>query len=209
MKSLLLMLGLIFLLTPVVSSAAEAPVRGKISEGKRLPIYTDDELEEALKASDACSASGYDNLHYDCSCVGRTFLELRRKKGESASRFWLNYEAQRKCPNAPAIAGETYTDCLRWAPQRRGEDYDEFCACYGSNYAKLFTQNPSDSLLVAEAQKTKAMEGCNVNAPNVIQQERETFVRTLKEKGTYEKLFPSAAPPSGTTSPAPAPQSAQ
>ena len=96
-------------------------------------------------------------MRYDCDCVGMTFLELRRKKGPKADGYWINYEAQRKCPNGPAMAGAIYSDCLKWAPFQRGEDYKTFCSCYGSNYGKLYSKNPSDSLLVAEAQKTQAM----------------------------------------------------
>jgi hypothetical protein len=166
--------------------------KGQIGSDKKQPPYTNQQLDEALKVSDSCKAYSYTSLHYDCDCVGMTYLELRRKKGSNASAYWLQDAAQRKCPNAPAMAGKIYSECLGWAPFQRGEDYEEFCGCYGSTYAKIYSKNPSENLLVSESQMTEAMKECNVNSVNVREQERDAFVKQLKEKGTYKKLFPSA-----------------
>ena len=192
MKQLVLFICLLVFLTPF-AYAAEAPqIRGQIGQGKKLPIYTDKELDEALQISDDCKAYGRTNVRYDCDCVGMTFLDLRRVKGEKADSYWLREEARRKCPNAPAMAGKIYSECIQWAPSQRGEDYESFCACYGSNFAKIYSQNPTDNIVVGEAQTIQAMSKCNVNSVNVRAQERDAFVEKLKENKVYDKLFPGA-----------------
>jgi hypothetical protein len=193
MKQLVLFLCLLVLLTPFASFAEEPMARGQVvGKGTKLPIYTDKELDEALRISDECKSYDYSNVRFDCDCVGMTYLELRRKQGETAPSYWLRETARRKCPNGPAMAGKVYTQCLQWAPSRRGDDYQEFCACFGSNFAKAFTKNPTDNLLITEVQTVKAMESCNVNSVNVKAQDRAAFVQKLKENNTYDKLFPGA-----------------
>lgn len=209
MKQVVLFICLLVCLVPSVSFAEQQMVRGKLEQDKKRPAYTDKELDEALKISDDCKAYDRSNVRYDCDCVGMRFLDLRRKQGDAADSYWLRREARLKCPNAPAMAGKVYTECMQWAPAQRGEDYQEFCACYGSTFAKLFSQNPSDSLLVNDAQTVKAMTSCNVNAVNVRIQDRDAFVKQLKDSKIYDKLFPGAkddpaAPPPYHQSP-PAP----
>ena len=193
MKFFVLFLTLLMLCSPVSFAADTGVVRGQVGDSKKLPIYTDEELEEALAVSDECSGDDYWSLHYDCSCVGLNFLELRRRRGAEADSLTLKAEAQRKCPNAPAMAGKVYNECMHWAPAQRGDDYEEFCECYGSTYGRIYKRNPvSGNLLVSELQMTEAMSKCNVNEVNVKAQERAAFIKKLKENGSYEKLFPSA-----------------
>lgn len=198
MKKLLLSLFCLCLLIPSASRAEEQTtdqmVKGKLDKTTKFSIYTDKQLDEALGVSDRCKASGYTNTHYDCDCLGLTYLELRRTKGDDVSHYTLQDEAKRKCPNSAAMAGKIYSECVGWAPRQRGEDYEEFCACYGSNYAKIYAKNPSENLIVSEAQMTVAMEKCDVNSVNRRAQDRDAFVNKLKENKTYERLFPGAKP---------------
>lgn len=188
-----LFLCLFAVVIPLTSHAEDQLPRGQIvGKDTRLPIYTDKELDEALQISDDCKAYDYSNERFDCDCVGRTYLELRRKQGEKAQGYWLREEARRKCPNGPAMAGKVYSQCLQWAPSQRGDDYEAFCACYGSTFAKAFVKNPTDNININEVQTVQAMESCNVNAVNVQIQEREAFVKKLKDNKTYDKLFPGA-----------------
>ena len=196
MKRLVILFCLFIFLSPLASLAEEpqtpSQVRGQIGKGTRLPLYSDKDLDEALKISDDCKAYDRTNTRYDCDCVGMTYLDLRRQQGEKGDSYWMRETARRKCPNAPAMAGKVYSQCIQWAPSQRGEDYDAFCACYGSTFAKIYSKNPSDNLVVAEAQNIKAMESCNVNAVNVRAQDRDAFVNTLKQNNLYDKLFPGA-----------------
>ncbi len=201
MKQLVLYTFLILLLIPSVSFAAEDLVRGQVGQSKRLPIYTDKELDEALKISDDCKAYDRTNVRYDCDCVGMTFLDLRRQKGEHADSYWLRETARKKCPNAPAMAGKVYTECLQWAPAQRGDDYQEFCACYGSSFAKIYSKNPTDNIVISNIQTVEAMRSCNVNAVNVRAQERDAFVEKLKQSNLYDKLFPGAKDDPATPKP--------
>lgn len=191
--SLWLMLCLFVLLIPLASHAEDNLPRGQVvDKEKSLPNYTNAELEEALKVSDDCKAYDYTNERYDCDCVGMTYLTLRRQQGQKAQSFTLSDAARRKCANGPSMAGKVYSQCMQWAPARRGDDYQEFCACYGSTFAKAFVKNPSDNLVVSEAQTVQAMESCNVNAVNVRNQDRDAFVQKLKDNKTYDQLFPGA-----------------
>ena len=96
MKLLAFYTALFVLLMPSVSFAEEQMVRGQLEQTKKLPAYTDKELEEALKISDDCKAYDRTNTRYDCDCVGMKFLDLRRQQGEKASFYWLRETA----PNA-------------------------------------------------------------------------------------------------------------
>ena len=192
MKLLAFYTALFVLLMPSVSFAEEQMVRGQLEQTKKLPAYTDKELEEALKISDDCKAYDRTNTRYDCDCVGMKFLDLRRQQGEKASFYWLREPPRRKCPNAPAMAGKVYTECLQWAPAQRGDDYQEFCACYGSSFAKIFSKNPTDDVTISNIQTVQAMKSCNVNAVNVRLQDRDAFVDKLKQSNLYDKLFPGA-----------------
>ena len=92
------------------------------------------------------------------------------------------------------MAGKIYSECLGWAALQRGEDYKEFCSCYGTKFAQIYGRNPSENLIVVEAQMTVAMSECNVNSVNERLQARDSFVKKLKESGAYYQLFPGALP---------------
>jgi hypothetical protein len=192
MKRLIHILIALFLLYPSLSFASENAAKGSIGDSNKLPPMTNEMLSEAIEISDDCKANKNTDTYYECDCVGLTYLELRRKKGTEESSFWIREEALRKCPNRPAIAGKIYNECVGWAAIQRGEDYETFCACYGSNYAKIFGQNPTDNILVIEAQMIAAMQRCDPNRENERLKDRDTFVRQLKENGTYDSLFPGA-----------------
>ncbi len=179
-----------FIASPAFSQ--ENIAKGSLNKSEKLLPLTNDFLEEALGVSDECKAYDFTNTRYDCDCVGMTFLDLRRKKGLNQSRFWLREDAQRKCPNAPAMAGRIYQSCIQWAPMQRGEDYQEFCSCYGSSYAKIYQKNPSENLYIVESQMIKALTSCDVNAVNRKAQDRDLFIKQLKQTGQYDLLFPNA-----------------
>jgi hypothetical protein len=192
MKCLIHLFLVLFLFWPTTLFAAEKAAKGSIESSQKPFPLTNEMLDESLQISADCKGYGYTNTHYDCDCVGMTFLELRRKKGMTESAFWLREEAQRKCPNEPAMAGKMYSECLGWAPLQRGEDYKEFCSCYGSKFAKLYGRNPSENLYVIEAQMTVAMSKCNANSINEQRHNRDSFIKKLKENGMFDKLFPGA-----------------
>ena len=183
------------ILFPTTSFAAENLAKGRLGKIENILPLTGEIIDEALQITDECKTQPFTNTRYDCDCVGMTFLEMRRKRGLEESGFWIREDAQRKCPNKPAMAGKIYSECIAWAPLQRGEDYEEFCACYGSNFAQLYGKNPSENLIVVEAQMTVAMSKCNVNSVNERLQARDAFIRKLKESGTYYQLFPGALPP--------------
>lgn len=194
MRCLICFFLLILTLYSDVTCAAESAAKGSIGKNEKILPLTSKILDEALQISDECKTYDFTNTRYDCDCVGIKFLELRRKKGDSESAFWLREDAQKKCPNRPAMAGKIYSECVGWAPLQRGEDYEEFCSCYGSNFAKLYGKNPSENLLVVEAQMTVAMSKCNVNSINERLKDRDLFIKKLKESGAYYQLFPGSAP---------------
>lgn len=188
----LLCLFLLLTLLSVPAWADDSVIKGTIGKPTQPPSYTTRQFEEALKVSDDCKLYSYTNTHYDCDCVGMTFLELRRKEGGAAQLYQLREKAQSSCPNTPAVAGKTYTQCLQWAPSVHGEDYQEFCACYSSTFAKLYGKNPSEDQYITEAQMISALSACDVNAPNKASIDRESMMKQLKNNGTYYTLFPSA-----------------
>lgn len=192
MKCFIYMVFTFLLIYTSLSFASEDLAKGSIGVGDKVLPMTNEILAEALELSDDCKANINTNTYYECDCVGLTFLELRRKRGMKESGFWLREEALRKCPNRPAIAGKMYNECVGWAAIQRGEDYESFCACYGSNYSKIFGQNPTDNILVIEAQMITAMKRCEPNRENERIKNREDFIKQLKDNGTYDALFPGA-----------------
>ncbi len=193
MKSLLcLFLIFIFSFSSPVS-ADDSSVRGRVAQEKSIPDATPEQLEEAFQVSDECKAYSYTKIHYDCDCMGMRFLELRRKAGDGVQAYGLKEGAKKKCANAPEMAGTIYTRCLAWAPSELGEDYDSFCACYGSEFAKLYAQAPSENQLVREYQMTKALTACHIGKFNQQKQETQKMVRKLKQSGVYDDLLPGAA----------------
>lgn len=194
MKSLLCLFLLAICLSFSVPAIAEdASVRGVIGKEKKIAPATPEQMEEAFKVSDECKAYDYTNTHYDCDCIGMTFLELRRKAGNAVQAFQLKETAKKKCPNAPQMAGMIYTRCLAWAPSRLGEDYNAFCGCYGSEFAKIYAKNPSENQLVREYQMTRALTACNIGQVNQRKQDAQKMVRKLKQDGIYDELLPGAA----------------
>lgn len=185
---------LIFILFPNVTNAAENMAKGSVGKAAKILPLTGEMIDEALQMTEECKGNNFTNVRYDCDCVGMQFLEIRRKKGLEESAFWIREDAQRNCPNRPAMAGKIYSECLGWAAIQRGEDYKEFCSCYGTKFAQIYGGNPSENLIVVEAQMTVAMSKCNVNSVNERLQARDSFVKKLKESGVYYQLFPGALP---------------
>ena len=181
--------------SPASADTKAAPPKGALEKSKKLAPFTDEQLREALSVSDQCKANGFSTLHYDCDCVGMKFLALRQKKGDSPQTFAIRKEAEKLCPNTPAMAGEAYTQCLNWAPKIQGENYQSFCACYGSEYAKLYGRTPTDSPPALQNLMTKALITCDANRPNREKEERKSMIDQMKKDGRYYKLFPSAPRP--------------
>jgi|GEM_PF-2942063 len=185
-----------FIILSIISSSGFAETanffKGQVGQQKPLPDFTDQQLEEALRISDDCKADTIMSTRYECDCVGMTYLELRRKRGDNAQSYWLREDANQKCPNRIAMAGKMYTDCKQKSVTTRVEDYEEFCTCYGTKFANYFGKNPTSNLNVFEGNMIRSMVECNVNSVNQRSQEREMFVDRLKERGIYDKLFPGA-----------------
>ncbi len=185
-----------FMGSPRSSALAEPPqdlpAKGTIGKSDKLAPFTDTQLQEALAVSDQCKNYRFTSLHYDCDCVGMKFLELRQQKGDAPQAFWLRKEAEKLCPNTPAMAGQAYTQCLDWAPTTQGENYQSFCACYGSEYAKLYGRNTTDNPYQLQALMTKALTTCDANRPNREKEERKSMIDQMKKDGIYNRLFPSA-----------------
>lgn len=196
MKYLLCLFLFLFSGLPFAAVAADGDdlsSRGSLDfSEKKLPPATTRQFEEALAISDSCKAYTYTNKHYDCDCVGMKFLDMRREKGDDASAYWLREDAQKACPNKPAMAGEMYQRCLLWNIGQRGNDADSFCSCYGSEFAKVYGRNPSENQLVIEAQMVTALKKCDVGSINRRKQDAQALVKQLKEKGMYDQLFPAA-----------------
>lgn len=184
---------LLLLITGLSAYAGDTTVRGEIGKGPSLPEATLEQYEESMAVTDSCKAYNYTNIHYDCDCMGMKFLELRLSKGPDANAFWLKEEAKRKCPNVPEVAGLMYSRCLHWAPTHQGENYEEFCTCYGNEFAKIYSTNPDDNQLVVEDQMIRALGKCNVNAQNERKQDLKAFVERMKKDGNYDVLFPGAS----------------
>ena len=193
MKFLLCLFLLFVSSMPVVAQSNDTTVRGVVGGSTQIPDATPEQIEESFQVADSCKTYSYTNTHYDCDCVGMKFLDLRRKEGDKVIAATLISKAQLKCPNAPAMAGVIYERCLTWAPMERGEDYEEFCSCYGSEFAKIYAKYPSDNQLVREYQMTRALTGCNVNSVNRQKQDMQKMVKKLKADGIYDDLLPGAA----------------
>ncbi len=167
--------------------------RGYVPFGKekKLPPITSEQLDESLAIYDECVANKVATTRYDCDCVGMRYLDLRRERGPLALAYDLKIAARHDCPNAPDVAGMMYERCLSWAPRER-TDYERFCSCYASNYARRFSKNPSGSLLVQEAQMTASLSECDAGWVTKERLERRDLVEQLKERGLYKLLFPGA-----------------
>lgn len=157
------------------------------------PKITDEQIEESFQVADKCKVYNYTNDHYDCDCVGMNFLKLRQRAGDEVPAAELVSKAQMKCPNTPAMAGMIYKRCLTWAPMERGEDYEEFCSCYGSDFARIYSRYPSDDQLIREYQMTRALSNCNVNSVNQVKQDLQKMVKKLRSDKIYDELMPGAA----------------
>lgn len=167
--------------------------RGLVPFGKekKLPPITAEQLDEAFAVYDECAANRLATTRYDCECVGMRYLDLRREKGPLSVPYDLKNAARKYCTNTADVAGMIYERCLAWAPRER-TDYERFCTCYANNYARRFSKNPSDSLLVQEAQMTASLSQCDAGWVTKERLERRDLVEQLKEKGLYNLLFPGA-----------------
>lgn len=195
MKPLLCLFCLFFLLGTFPVHATDIPKSNLLTfdKAKKLPPITPEQLDEAFAITDQCKAYTYTNTLYNCDCMGLKFLNLRRSKGDAADAFWLKETAKKFCANKTEIAGSFYTRCMTWAPESRGEDAESFCACYATNFSKIFAKAPSENQLIREAQMTKAMSMCDPSAPDKRNKEMRAMIDDIKRKGQYEKLFPGAS----------------
>lgn len=191
MKSLLcLFLFLAFCsLSAPIAIAADA-VRGALWSKEDANEITPEQIDEAFQISDECKSYEFTRQHYDCDCIGMNYLELRRQQGSEASSYSLKETAKKMCPNTAEVAGIIYSSCLNWAPATRGDDYQEFCSCYGNEYARIYAKNPSENQLVVERQMVKAMSKCNVGAINQVKKEQFQIIKKMKKDGTYDTLLP-------------------
>jgi len=184
-------------LLPIIFLASSAfaqdlPTRGNLPKNGKVDIFksTPEHIEEALQLTTQCKGAEYLSTYYDCDCLGMKFLELRQQRGDETPQPLLITEAQKSCPNAPEAAGETYDQCLVWAQAMRPRDYKDFCACFASEFGKLYEKKPVDSQIIREAQLTKAYSTCDKGKLLNERIERDSILKRIKEKGLYGVLFP-------------------
>lgn len=200
----LLMFGFLLIATgsamaqSAAGGTANAPdiTRGQLPQDKLVVPKQPNkaQVEEASLMRKICEQSMQKD-YYDCECMSLKFLELRTLEGTDpqfqSDPVRLRALALKSCPNPINIAGNTYTRCLSWAP-RLGLDYEEFCTCYANQYSKMFSSNPTTSLIAYEYMTKKSLTACNAGQPARDNLLRLKLIEQLKAQGTYETLFPNA-----------------
>lgn len=171
--------------------AQEAP-RGVLPSNKKSDIFdsTPEQIDEALKISFQCKNGEYLRTYYDCDCLGMKFLELRKERGEHIAATPLLIEAQKLCPNSADVAGRTLGQCTVWSRTMRPYNYEEFCNCFASEFAKQYQRNTSDNPYVREAQMTNAYIKCDKGQQLNERLDKQKDIERLKKEGMYEKMFP-------------------
>lgn len=177
-------------LSPHLAPENSPPPKGILPQIKR-PKLNLEQIDEALDVTKQCYASDYMNNHYDCDCLGMTFLEYRQEEAQTYRTILLS-RAQKKCPNAAGVAGVTYGQCQGWAQISRPYDYKDFCACVTNHYAKLYMFHTSDDPWMREKQLTKAYVDCDQGKMLQERLQQEQKIKEVQERGDYYKLFPGA-----------------
>ena len=122
--------------------------------------------EEALYVYDICSKNGVERVYFDCQCLAGAFLIEREKEGprypqeDIIDRLTTGPNAT--CANPVAIAGETYTNCMRVSTKLHAlkPDNEGYCTCVANRVAAQFSQKPNWRLTYINAIKSNAMEYC-------------------------------------------------
>ncbi len=182
---------LFFFVCPVITTAVaqEVPSIGPRSAAPRTP--TEAEIEEGRGIYATCTREQALRETYDCQCVAVNFLIKRVELGPKADRQNLFIDSRKTCVNIAAIAGKYYSRCMEWASGTRS-DYDAYCTCYANEYAKMFSVNPSINRSVREAQRTSAMNKCNVVRGFRERLQQSQVLQELKRSGEFEQLFPGS-----------------
>lgn len=149
------------------------------------------QIDEALDVTKQCYASDYMNAHFDCDCLGMTFLEYRQEEAGTYRTILLS-RAQQKCPNSAGVAGVTYGQCQGWAQVSRPYDYKDFCACVANHYAKLYQFHTSNEAWAREKQLTQAYVECDQGKMLQDRLQQEKKIKEAQERGDYYQLFPGA-----------------
>ena len=97
-------------------------------------------LEEAEAFHGKCESDSRFYQFYDCQCLSVKYLDERIKSGPERAQNSIILALQRECKDGTYAAGVEYERCMKNGTLlfARGKTPDEYCACFGNEYAKLY-----------------------------------------------------------------------
>lgn len=100
-------------------------------------------LEEAEAFYGKCQSDFRFYQFYDCQCLSVKYLDERIKSGPERVQNSIVLALRRECKDGAYAAGAEYERCMTNGTLlfARGKTPDEYCACFGNEYAKLYEKS--------------------------------------------------------------------
>ena len=100
-------------------------------------------LEEVEAFYNKCQSDSRFYQFYNCQCLSVKYLDERIKSGPRRVQNSIVLALQRECKDGAYAAGVEYERCMknRTLLFARGKTPEEYCACFGNQYAKLYEEN--------------------------------------------------------------------
>lgn len=119
-------------------------------------------IDEALAFRDKCEMRADMKKHYNCECLSVKYLDQRVARGASANESSIMLSIESECKDGTFVAGSMYNQCMAGRVRYPGKrPLDEFCECFGREYAKLYELSGlSASGKAHVAIRTRAVTGC-------------------------------------------------
>lgn len=188
-----------------IAPAAAQTLPGDAAARIDLREPTEAEIKEGLEIYNACTRNQVLRTTFNCECVAVDFLESRIVRGAQADQRTLSIQSRKNCVDTAQVAGTYYKRCLDWAVSLRN-DYEQFCSCYGNEYALTFAKDPLRPNAGRENLMTQAMNSCNSMSSVRSRMAQSKLIEDLKTRGVYKRLFPGAEDLSMPQRQAPAPR---
>jgi len=129
---------------------------------ERYALVPQSVFDDAQDFFNFCETSPSLNIHYQCQCWAKRYLDEAINIGPGYTRDNVMRVINNDCLDVPRMAGISFNQCINQSLVKPdGKSMEEYCTCYGNAYARNISEGTmSMSSRKISGARSLAIEAC-------------------------------------------------